>query len=97
MEYEAIIRQIAEGAEHVITLTVREDAEGMHAYELASEFQGYHSSVTAVDSPEEAIELAHLLSDKDSVIVAFGALACIEKLKGIFTDYPLLPVPPHQR
>lgn len=81
MDYEAIIYRTYGVAEHIITLTVRENAEGMHAYELAGEVQRYHPGVTSADSPEEAIELAHLLADKDSVIVAFGALECISSLK----------------
>lgn len=81
MEVEAIIRQTVEKAEHIITLTVREDADGMHAYELATQMQCYHPSVTAADSPEEAVELARLLADKESVIVAFGALECLDRVK----------------
>lgn len=73
MEYDKIIRQIFGLAEHIITVTVREDAEGMHAYELAKEVQYYHPGVTAVDSPEEAVELAYLLADKETVVVAMGA------------------------
>lgn len=34
----------------------------------------YHDRVTAADSVEEAAELAYLLADRDTVIVAFGCL-----------------------
>ena len=31
--------------------------------------------MTALDSVQEAVELAYLLSDKDTVIIAFGSLS----------------------
>ncbi len=80
MEYDKIIRRTCVLAAHIITVTVREDVEGMHAYELAKEVQLYHAGVTAVDSPEEAIELAYLLADKETVLVALGANGCLGSL-----------------
>lgn len=80
MEYDRIMSRIARLAEYIITVTVRDDVEGMHAYELAKEVQQYHHGVTAVDSPEEAIELAYLLADKETVVVALGATAGLGSL-----------------
>lgn len=81
MEYDKIVRQLCETAEHIITVSVRNDVEGMHAYELAQEIQACHRSVTAADSPEEAVELAYLLSDKETVIAAVGACGCLGGLE----------------
>ena len=36
--------------------------------------------MTAVDSVEEAVELAYLLADQDTVIIAFGSLSYLGKL-----------------
>ena len=42
--------------------------------------------MTAADSLEEAVEMARLLADADSVIVAFGSLSYLGKLSEIVSD-----------
>lgn len=56
---------------------------GMSAYDLACTAREYHDNVTAVDSVQEAVELAYLLADKDTVIVAFGSLSYLGNLINI--------------
>lgn len=56
---------------------------GMSAYDLACIAREYHDNVTAVDSVQEAVELAYLLADKDTVIVAFGSLSYLGDLINI--------------
>ena len=48
---------------------------GLASYDLACMASNYHDNVTALDSVQEAVELAYLLSDKDTVIIAFGSLS----------------------
>ncbi|NLL78658.1 MAG: bifunctional folylpolyglutamate synthase/dihydrofolate synthase [Clostridiales bacterium] len=79
-EYEKIIRNTAELAEQIITVTPPDNPRAMHAYELAQEVRRFHPSVTAVDSLAEAVEMSRLLADKDSVIVAFGSLSYLGRL-----------------
>ncbi|NBJ91737.1 hypothetical protein D5281_03800 [bacterium 1xD42-62] len=61
-------------AEQILTIPTRGE-NGLSSYELACIMRDYHESVTAVDSMEEAVELACLLADKETVIVAFGSLS----------------------
>lgn len=82
-EYDKIIRETYELAEHIITVTPPHNPRAMQAYELAKEAQQYHGSVTAADSLEEAVELGYMLADKDSVIIAFGSLSYLGALTGI--------------
>lgn len=79
-EYEKIIRNTAELAEQIITVTPPNNPRAMHAYELAQEVRRFHPQVTAVDSLTEAVEMSRLLADKDSVIVAFGSLSYLGEL-----------------
>lgn len=79
-EYEKIIRNTAELAEQIITITPPDNPRAMHAYELAQEVRRFHPSVTVADSLAEAVEMSRLLADQDSVIVAFGSLSFLGEL-----------------
>ncbi len=78
-DYDKIIQCTYKYAQQIITVTPPVP-RGMPAYELAREVQKYHQSVTCADSLEEAVELAELLADKDTVIVAFGSLSYLGAL-----------------
>ena len=56
---------------------------GLSAYELASLIYRSHEQVTAVDSPEEALEIGRLIAGKDGVIVAFGSTSLAWKLAAV--------------
>ncbi|WP_286080522.1 bifunctional folylpolyglutamate synthase/dihydrofolate synthase [Parablautia intestinalis] len=60
-------------AEQVLTIPTKGEG-GLSSYESACMVREYHDRVTAADSVEEAAELAYLLADRDTVIVAFGCL-----------------------
>ena len=81
-ECEKVIANTADLAEQIITVAARNNPRALGAYELAGIVSRYHPGVTAADSIEEAVELAFLLADSRTVIVAFGSLAylgdCIE-------------------
>ena len=74
-EYEKVIETTCDLAEHVITVAKSGSNRALSAYDLAQEIVKVNPMVTVADSVEEAVELAYLLADKDSVIVAFGSLA----------------------
>ncbi|MBR1931906.1 MAG: bifunctional folylpolyglutamate synthase/dihydrofolate synthase [Lachnospiraceae bacterium] len=82
-EYEKMIALTHSYADQIITVTPPDNPRALHAYELAQEIAKVHPSVTAVDSLEEAVEMSYLLADKEDVILAFGSLSYLGKLKGI--------------
>lgn len=61
-------------AEQILAIPTKAEG-GLSSYESACILRNYHECVTAADSIEEAVELAYLLADKDTVIVAFGSLS----------------------
>ncbi len=79
-EYEKILRNTAELATQIITVTPPDNPRAMHAYELGQEARRFHDSVTVADSLAEAVEMARLFADKNSVIVAFGSLSYLGRL-----------------
>ena len=74
-EYETVIQQTCDLAQHIITVSKKGNSRALSALELAQEVMKVNPIVTVADSVDEAVELAYLLADKDSVIVAFGSLA----------------------
>lgn len=81
-EYDKVIRNTCDLAEHIITVTPPAGVRALHAYELAKAVSECHDSVTAADSIQEAVELACLLAgkDKETVIIAFGSLSYLGEL-----------------
>lgn len=84
-EYDKVIRNTYELAEHIITVTPPVTNRAMHAYDLAQAVREYHDSVTVADSVQEAVEIAYLLAgqDKDCVIIAFGSLSYLGELMNV--------------
>ncbi len=85
-EYEKIAALTAPLAEQVITVAAPGNGRALPAYELAGVVKEYNPNVTAADSLQEAVEMSYLLADRDSVILAFGSLACLGKLAGIVAN-----------
>lgn len=79
-EYEKIIANTYSYANQIITVKTPNNERAMGSYELAREVAKYHSGVTNADSIEEAVEMAYLMADKDSVILAFGSLSYLGRL-----------------
>ena len=48
--------------------------------DVLSTVREYYDNVTALDSGEEAVELAYLLADKETVIVAAGCFSYLGNL-----------------
>lgn len=84
-EYDKVIRNTCELAEHIITVTPPISERALHAYDLAQVIREYHGSVTVADSVQEAVEIAYLLAglDKDTVIIAFGSLSYLGELMDV--------------
>ncbi len=79
-EYEKVIALTHTYADQIITITPPENPRAMAAYELAQEIAKVHPQVTAVDSLEEAVEMARLLAGPEDVILAFGSLSYLGRL-----------------
>ncbi|MCM1056337.1 MAG: bifunctional folylpolyglutamate synthase/dihydrofolate synthase [Firmicutes bacterium] len=79
-EYEKMVGLTHRLADQIITVTPPDDSRALPAYELAQEIAKVHPGVTAVDSLEEAVEMARLLAGKEDVIVAFGTLSFAGRL-----------------
>ncbi len=79
-EYEKVIGLTHGYADQIITVTPPENPRAMSAYELAQEIAKVHPNVTAVDSLEEAVEMARLLAGPEDVILAFGSLSFLGRL-----------------
>lgn len=79
-EYEKVIELTQGYADQIITITPPENPRAMGAYELAQEIAKVHPNVTAVDSLEEAVEMARLLAGPEDVILAFGSLSYLGRL-----------------
>ena len=74
-EYDKVIETTCDLATHIITVAKKGNSRALPAYELAQEVVKVNPMVTVADSVEEAVELAYLLADKETVIIAFGSLA----------------------
>lgn len=79
-EYEKVIALTHSLADQIITVSTPNHSRALPAYELAQEIAKVHPMVTAVDSLEEAVEMSHLLADKDDCIIAFGSLSFLGRL-----------------
>ncbi len=81
-EQEEILKAACPLAAQVFTVpTIGE--RGLSSYELACTAKQYHGNVTSVDSIQEAVELAYLSANKDTVIIAFGSLSYLGNLINI--------------
>ena len=74
-EYSQVIENTCDLAEHIITVAKKGNSRALPSLQLAQSVAQVNPMVTVADSVEEAVELAYLLADKDTVIIAFGSLA----------------------
>lgn len=79
-EFDKVIELTHHYADQIITITPPDNPRAMGAYELAQEIAKVHTNVTAVDSLEEAVEMARLLAGPEDVILAFGSLSYLGRL-----------------
>ena len=82
-EYEKVIAQTYAYADQIITLTPPENPRALPALTLAEALREYHPRVTAAGSLEEAVEMAFLLAGREDVILAFGSLSYLGRLKAV--------------
>ncbi len=83
-EYEKVLSLTAPYAEHILTITPPDNPRALDALELAKAAGEYHPQVTNLGSLEEALEVSHLLADKDTVILCFGSLSYLGAMKKLY-------------
>lgn len=79
-----VIDILAPMASHIITVTLPNKERSLSSYELAGEVSRVNPMVTSADSIFEACELAGLMADKDTCIVALGSLSHLSAVKDYF-------------
>lgn len=85
-EYEKIVAETYAYADQIITVTPPENERALPALTLAETVKEYHPNVTCADSLEEAVEMAYLLANKEDVILCFGSLSYMGRLKNILEN-----------
>ncbi len=78
-EQEEVLSVTAPLSAQILTVPTRGE-RGLSAYDLACIARRLHNNVTAVDSVQEAVELALLFADRETVIIAFGSLSYLGEL-----------------
>ncbi len=78
-DQDKILQELCPLASQVLTIPTKGE-RGLSSYELAVKAKEYHDNVSALNSVQEAVELAYLLADKDTVITAFGSLSYLGEL-----------------
>lgn len=76
-----VIKLMASDADAIITVTLPNKERSLSAYELAEAIREYNPMVTTADSIYEAVEMAMLMADTNSVIVGFGSLSHLNDIK----------------
>ena len=80
-DYEQILSIMCDRAKRIITVKTPDNARALDAVRLAESAHVYCDNVTAASSVEEAVEMAYLLTPKDEIILAFGSLSYLGRLK----------------
>ena len=82
-EYEKVVEITYTYADQIITVTPPENKRALSAMDLAAAVSAYHPRVTTAGSVEEAVEMAYLLAGKEDVILCFGSLSFLGRVRDI--------------
>lgn len=80
-DFDKIISTTAGYADSIITVETPTAQRTLKSGELAAAVRKYHKNVTEADSIENAVNMSLKLADKDDVIIAFGSLSYLGRLK----------------
>ncbi len=69
-----------------MTVTPKDSARALDAFELGKVIKDVNANVTAADSYYEALEMARLLSDKKDVILIFGSLSFMGEFRKMLNE-----------
>ena len=73
--FENVIEKYALKAKAIVTVTPKDKARAVEAFELGKIIKDFNENVTAADSYFEALEIAKLFVEKKDVILIFGSLS----------------------
>lgn len=73
--FENVIEKYAPKAKAIVTVTPKDKARAVEAFELGKIIKEFNLNVTAADSYFEALEIAKLFVEKKDVILIFGSLS----------------------
>ena len=82
-EYEKVVAETVKYADQIITVTSPGNKRALPAMDLANTVRDYHPHVTTADSLEEAVEMAYLLAGREDVILCFGSLSYLGRMRKI--------------
>ena len=80
-DFDKIISTTAGYADSIITVATPTAQRTLKSDELAAVVRKYHENVTEADNIENAVKMSLKLADKDDVIIAFGSLSYLGRLK----------------
>lgn len=83
--YEEIVKESVCKAQYVLTVTPADTSNALPGLELAKEVKKLNQNIINAGSMEEAIEMAMLLSRKDTVIAVFGTTVLLAKSKAVIS------------
>lgn len=100
-EAEAFLKEFCPSTQILFTMSAE---KGYGAYELAEMVRGFQPNVTAVDSPEEALEIARLFAGEGQTAASEMPVLLIvcprelqEKMRKVISDWKMPHSWPHQR
>ncbi len=79
-EVDEVIKIMVPDGDMVLTVATPGNPRALESVRLAEIVAKYNPRVTSLDSVEEAVEMSTLLSDKDTVTIAFGSLAYLGRI-----------------
>ena len=84
--FENVIEKNAPKAKAIVTVTPKDKARAVEAFELGKIIKDFNPNVTAADSYFEALEIAKLFAEKKDVILIFGSLSFMGDFRSIINN-----------
>ena len=81
--FENVIVKYAPKTKAMVTVTPKDKARAVEAFELGKIIKDFNPNVTAADSYFEALEIAKLFAEKKDVILIFGSLSFMSDFREI--------------
>ncbi len=86
-DVEKFVSILVPGAMHVLTVTSPNKLRALPAVELGNIVKKYNTSVSAIDSIEEACEFARLMSDSSTAVFVCGSFTHLKKADIAMRNY----------
>ena len=84
--FENVIEKYEPKAKAIVTVTPKDKARAVEAFELGKIIKDFNPNVTAADSYFEALEIAKLFAEKKDVILIFGSLSFMGDFRSIINN-----------